>query len=102
MRFSDAVRGSVSRLTVRAGTLVTALAAVVLLALPAAANAKCHAGVHKFGSSQARTFCGQARATVSRPGKKKVTLQGGSIKVDDPPWKSTGKGADGAAGRSSG
>jgi hypothetical protein len=67
----------VGHATTRAATLATALAAVAMLALPASAAAKCHAGVHKVGSAEARTFCGKAKAIVNLPGRQ-VALQGGS------------------------
>lgn len=69
----------VGQATIRATTFTTALAAVALLALPASAAAKCHPGVHKVGSAEARTFCGKAQSTVSLPGRK-VALRGGSCK----------------------
>lgn len=69
----------VRRATMRTAALASGVLVVALLAVPASATAACHPGVHKFGSAQARTFCGPARATVSLPGKK-VTLQGGSCK----------------------
>lgn len=65
----------------RSGLTAAAVTVAVAgsLALPASAAAKCHPGVHKFGSSEARTFCGKARTTINLPGRK-VTLQGGSCK----------------------
>lgn len=63
----------------QAATLTTAVAACALLALPASAAARCHPGVHKVGSAEARTFCGKARATVTMSGRT-VTLAGGSCK----------------------
>jgi hypothetical protein len=61
----------------RAIRLVLAgLAVAALLAIPASASAKCKPGTHKFGSGQARTFCGKASVTVSIGGQK-ITLKGG-------------------------
>jgi hypothetical protein len=69
----------VGHTTTRAATFATGVTVVAILALPASAAAKCHAGVHKVGSAEARTFCGKAQSTVSLPGRK-VTLRGGSCK----------------------
>ena len=67
----------VARAKMHAAPIATAAVAITLLALPASAAAKCHPGVHRFGSAEARTFCGKAQATVNLPGRT-VTLRGGS------------------------
>ncbi len=58
------------------GILVTATAALVLAIPPVASAKTCHAGVHRFGSVNARTFCGPASAHITLPGKS-ATIRGG-------------------------
>jgi hypothetical protein len=58
------------------GLVPAGLAVAALLAVPAGASAKCKPGTHKFGSGQARTFCGKASATIT-VGTQKTTLKGG-------------------------
>jgi hypothetical protein len=61
----------------RLGSLGLVLAAVALLAMPGAAAAKCKPGTHKYGTGQARTFCGKASVTITM-GAQKTTLKGGN------------------------
>ena len=50
---------------------------IVLAGAGGASAATCHAGVHPYGSGQARTFCGNASAKVSVPGVT-ATIKGGN------------------------
>jgi hypothetical protein len=45
-----------------------------------ASAAKCKAGLHSFGSAQARTFCGPGSAQLTLAGKK-VSFKGGNCVV---------------------
>jgi hypothetical protein len=56
--------------------LLLAVLVAAPLALPAGASARCRAGVHSFGSVQARTFCGPASVAATIAGAR-VTLKGG-------------------------
>jgi hypothetical protein len=65
------------RATARGLALGIALTAAALAAQTAGASGGCHPGVHMVNGSEARTFCGPARATVHLPSRN-VTLSGGS------------------------
>lgn len=62
---------------VSTGLVATALAG----SAGSAEGAKCKAGVHKFGSVQARTFCGPGSATATVGGKTFAFKGGNCVKT---------------------
>jgi hypothetical protein len=56
--------------------LAAAGAAVLLLALPSSAAAKCRPGIHRYGAAQARTYCGRAAVTITIGHRTKTLRRG--------------------------
>ena len=64
-----------------AATAVVATTVFAMASAPVAAASKCHAGTHKFGSAQARTFCGKSSAHVVMSGHTATIKQGSCQKT---------------------
>jgi hypothetical protein len=71
--------GCRSRHIACAAMAAVATTVLAMASAPVAAASKCHPGTHKFGSAQARTFCGRASAQVVLPGHT-ATIKQGSCK----------------------
>lgn len=64
--------------------LLLATSAAVAALVPAApAAAACKPGTHKFGGTQAQTFCGPARASLTMAGKHVSFKQGSCKRTSD-------------------
>jgi hypothetical protein len=66
---------------VRGMIAAVATTVIAMASAPVAAARKCHPGTHRFGSAQARTFCGKASAHVVLPGHTATIKQGSCEKT---------------------